>query len=103
MDPVLTESLVLSADVTVAGNITSYTLKSLVGNTKYDTWIEVSTIKGSKKGFNHSFTTQKHGKYPFLESLKSLVGDTEYVIGWGRASTIKGSAEGANHTHYITT
>lgn len=94
----LTESLVLSADVTVAGNITSYTLKSLVGDTKYDTWIEVSTIKGSKKGFNHSFTTQKHGKYPFLESVKSPVGDTEYVIGWGRLPLMAPQREQIIHT-----
>lgn len=47
-------------NVTVPGNITSYTLQSLVGDTKYDTWIRASTIKGSTKGFNHSFTTQKY-------------------------------------------
>ncbi|XP_044029099.1 interleukin-6 receptor subunit beta isoform X7 [Siniperca chuatsi] len=49
-------------DVTVPGNTTSYTLKSLSGNTKYDTWIRASTIRGSAKGFNHSFTTLKYGE-----------------------------------------
>ncbi|XP_070780772.1 interleukin-6 receptor subunit beta isoform X2 [Enoplosus armatus] len=47
-------------DVTVPGNITSYTLTSLTGNTKYDVWITASTIRGSAKGFNHSFTTPKY-------------------------------------------
>ncbi|XP_076614162.1 interleukin-6 receptor subunit beta [Chaetodon auriga] len=45
---------------TVPANVTSYTLKSLLGNTKYDTWIRVSTIQGSARGFNHSFTTLKY-------------------------------------------
>lgn len=51
------------ADITVPANITSYTLRSLSGNTKYDTWIVASTIKGSARGFNHSFTTQKYGEH----------------------------------------
>lgn len=51
------------AGVTVPGNVTSYTLKSLVADTKYDTWVTVSTIKGSKIGITHSFFTQKYGKY----------------------------------------
>lgn len=46
--------------ITVPGNTTSYTLKSLSGNTKYDTWIKASTIRGSTNGFNHSFTTLKY-------------------------------------------
>uniref|UniRef100_A0A3Q3IHZ7 Fibronectin type-III domain-containing protein n=1 Tax=Monopterus albus TaxID=43700 RepID=A0A3Q3IHZ7_MONAL len=48
--------------VTVPGNTTSYTLTSLSRGTKYDTWIRASTIGGSKKGFNHSFTTPKYDK-----------------------------------------
>lgn len=51
------------ADITVPANITSYTLRSLSGNTKYDTWIIASTIGGSARGFNHTFTTQKYGEY----------------------------------------
>lgn len=39
---------------------------SLSANTKYDTWIVVSTIKGSVKGPVHSFTTQKYGKCNFF-------------------------------------
>lgn len=50
------------ADKTVPGNVTSYTLKLLSGNTKYDTWIKVSTIRGSTYGFKHSFTTLKYGE-----------------------------------------
>ncbi|XP_070706355.1 interleukin-6 receptor subunit beta isoform X2 [Pempheris klunzingeri] len=46
--------------ITVPANTTSYTLKSLSGNTKYDTWIRASTIQGSALGFNHSFTTLKY-------------------------------------------
>nr|XP_046231089.1 interleukin-6 receptor subunit beta isoform X2 [Scatophagus argus] len=47
-------------EITVPANTTSYTLKSLSGNTKYDTWIRASTIRGSARGFNHSFTTLKY-------------------------------------------
>uniref|UniRef100_A0A3Q3VWU5 Fibronectin type-III domain-containing protein n=1 Tax=Mola mola TaxID=94237 RepID=A0A3Q3VWU5_MOLML len=47
-------------NITVPGNITSYTLTSLSRNTKYDTWVVASTIRGSARGFNHSFTTQKY-------------------------------------------
>lgn len=50
-------------DITVPANVTSYTLRSLAGNTKYDTWIVAATIKGSARGFNHSFTTQKYGEH----------------------------------------
>ncbi|XP_027132382.1 interleukin-6 receptor subunit beta [Larimichthys crocea] len=46
--------------ITVPANVTSYTLRSLAQNTKYDTWIQVSTIKGSTKGINHTFTTLKY-------------------------------------------
>ncbi|XP_040013305.1 interleukin-6 receptor subunit beta isoform X2 [Xiphias gladius] len=54
--------------VRVPANTTSYTLKSLSGNTKYDTWINASTIQGSKSGFNHSFTTLKYapGEIEFI-------------------------------------
>uniref|UniRef100_A0A673ACK2 Fibronectin type-III domain-containing protein n=1 Tax=Sphaeramia orbicularis TaxID=375764 RepID=A0A673ACK2_9TELE len=45
---------------TVPGNITSYTLKSLSRNTRYDVWITASTINGSVDGFNHSFHTLKY-------------------------------------------
>ncbi|KAA8584712.1 hypothetical protein FQN60_008497 [Etheostoma spectabile] len=44
-------------EITVPANTTSYTLESLSGNTKYDTWIKASTIGGSVTSFNHSFTT----------------------------------------------
>ncbi|KAF3702414.1 Interleukin-6 receptor subunit beta [Channa argus] len=47
-------------DVTVAANATSVTLTSLSRDTKYDTWIKASTIRGSALGFNHSFTTLKY-------------------------------------------
>lgn len=46
--------------VTVPANTTSYTLTSLSHNTKYDTWIKVSTVAGSVNGPNHSFTTLKY-------------------------------------------
>ncbi|XP_061836657.2 interleukin-6 receptor subunit beta [Nerophis lumbriciformis] len=47
-------------EITVPANITSYVLTSLTGNTKYDTWIRASTIRGSANGTNHSFTTLKY-------------------------------------------
>ncbi|XP_072227402.1 interleukin-6 receptor subunit beta isoform X1 [Leuresthes tenuis] len=46
--------------VTVPANTTSCFLKSLSANTRYDVWIEASTIRGSAKGSNHSFTTLKY-------------------------------------------
>lgn len=46
--------------ITVPANTTSYTLTKLLGNTKYDISVMVSTIAGSKKGSNHSFTTLKY-------------------------------------------
>ncbi|KAM9338384.1 interleukin-6 receptor subunit beta [Symphorus nematophorus] len=46
--------------ITVPANTTSYTLRSLSRNTKYDVWISVSTIRGSARGSNHSFTTPKY-------------------------------------------
>ncbi|XP_040915604.1 interleukin-6 receptor subunit beta [Toxotes jaculatrix] len=46
--------------VVVPGNTTSFTLKSLSSNTKYDTWIRASTIRGSINGTSHSFTTLKY-------------------------------------------
>uniref|UniRef100_A0A8C3AUW8 Fibronectin type-III domain-containing protein n=1 Tax=Cyclopterus lumpus TaxID=8103 RepID=A0A8C3AUW8_CYCLU len=46
--------------ITVPADTTSYTLKSLTGNTKYDVWIIASTINGSTASFNHSFTTLKY-------------------------------------------
>uniref|UniRef100_A0A3Q1I5R0 Fibronectin type-III domain-containing protein n=1 Tax=Anabas testudineus TaxID=64144 RepID=A0A3Q1I5R0_ANATE len=47
-------------NITVPGNITSYTLTSLSSNTKYDVCIKASTVRGSANGFNHSFTTLKY-------------------------------------------
>uniref|UniRef100_A0A1A7XCK5 Interleukin 6 signal transducer n=1 Tax=Iconisemion striatum TaxID=60296 RepID=A0A1A7XCK5_9TELE len=46
--------------ITVPPNSTSYTLKSLLGDTKYDVWIRASTIRGSKNSSSHSFTTLKY-------------------------------------------
>ncbi|KAM4532009.1 interleukin-6 receptor subunit beta isoform 2-T4 [Fundulus diaphanus] len=46
--------------INVPGNITSYDLTNLSGNTKYDVWITASTIAGSKEGIHHSFTTLKY-------------------------------------------
>lgn len=46
--------------VTLPADATSYTLTSLTGNTKYDTWIVASTVNGSTASFNHSFTTLKY-------------------------------------------
>uniref|UniRef100_A0AAQ4NQM3 Interleukin 6 signal transducer n=1 Tax=Gasterosteus aculeatus aculeatus TaxID=481459 RepID=A0AAQ4NQM3_GASAC len=43
--------------ITVPAKTTSYTLKSLERNTKYDTCIKASTINGSTISSNHSFTT----------------------------------------------
>ncbi|XP_033951974.1 interleukin-6 receptor subunit beta isoform X1 [Pseudochaenichthys georgianus] len=47
-------------EVTVPGNTVSYTLKSLSSNTKYDTWINASTVRGSAQSSTHSFTTLKY-------------------------------------------
>ncbi|TDH01717.1 hypothetical protein EPR50_G00165540 [Perca flavescens] len=49
-------------NITVPANTASYTLTSLSGNTKYDTWIKASTIGGSKISFNHSFTTLRYAQ-----------------------------------------
>uniref|UniRef100_A0A3B4ZST1 Interleukin-6 receptor subunit beta-like n=1 Tax=Stegastes partitus TaxID=144197 RepID=A0A3B4ZST1_9TELE len=46
--------------ITVPANTTSYTLTSLSANTKYDTFISASTIRGSTNGTNHSFITLKY-------------------------------------------
>ncbi|XP_013858229.1 interleukin-6 receptor subunit beta isoform X2 [Austrofundulus limnaeus] len=46
--------------VKVPPNTTSYTLKPLLGNTKYDVWIQASTISGSANSSHHSFTTLKY-------------------------------------------
>ncbi|XP_061555120.1 interleukin-6 receptor subunit beta [Phycodurus eques] len=46
--------------ITVPASVTSYVLTSLSANTKYDTWIRASTIRGSTDGTNHSFTTLKY-------------------------------------------
>lgn len=70
-DPVLTYR-VDAADVTVPGNVTSHTLESLLADTKYDTWVKVSTIKGSKIGITHSFITQKYGKYILVFSCQTV-------------------------------
>ncbi|KAL7376916.1 hypothetical protein ABVT39_018365 [Epinephelus coioides] len=47
-------------EITVPANTTSYTVRSLSGNTKYDTWLRASTIQGSAIGINHSFYTLKY-------------------------------------------
>ncbi|XP_074474094.1 interleukin-6 receptor subunit beta isoform X1 [Sebastes fasciatus] len=47
-------------EIIVPGNAMSYTLKSLTGNTKYDTWIRASTVRGSTNSSSHSFTTLKY-------------------------------------------
>uniref|UniRef100_A0A8D3AG60 Fibronectin type-III domain-containing protein n=1 Tax=Scophthalmus maximus TaxID=52904 RepID=A0A8D3AG60_SCOMX len=54
--------------VVVPPNVSSYTLTSLLGNTKYDVWISAATVGGSSKGFNHSFTTLKYapGEIEFI-------------------------------------
>ncbi|KAM8828071.1 interleukin-6 receptor subunit beta isoform 2-T2 [Spinachia spinachia] len=44
-------------EITVPADSTSCTLKSLRRNTKYDTWIQASTINGSTNSSKHSFTT----------------------------------------------
>ncbi|XP_031731602.1 interleukin-6 receptor subunit beta [Anarrhichthys ocellatus] len=46
--------------ITMPADTTSYTLTSLTGDTKYDTWIKVSTINGSATSICHSFTTLKY-------------------------------------------
>uniref|UniRef100_A0A1A8LW11 Interleukin 6 signal transducer n=1 Tax=Nothobranchius pienaari TaxID=704102 RepID=A0A1A8LW11_9TELE len=46
--------------ITLPPNSTSYTLKPLLGDTKYDVWIKASTIRGSKNSSSHSFTTLKY-------------------------------------------
>ncbi|KAK2818762.1 hypothetical protein Q5P01_024323 [Channa striata] len=46
--------------ITVPANTTTYTLTSLSRDTKYDTWINASNIRGSARGSNHSFTTLKY-------------------------------------------
>ncbi|XP_042364875.1 interleukin-6 receptor subunit beta isoform X2 [Plectropomus leopardus] len=49
-------------EVTVPGNSTSCTLRSLTGNTKYDAQIRASTIQGSTFSSNHSFFTLKYAQ-----------------------------------------
>ncbi|XP_076019899.1 interleukin-6 receptor subunit beta [Genypterus blacodes] len=46
--------------ITVPANTSSYLLKSLSSDTKYDTWIRASTVKGSASGNNHTFSTLKY-------------------------------------------
>ncbi|XP_022600133.1 interleukin-6 receptor subunit beta isoform X1 [Seriola dumerili] len=46
--------------VLVPGNITSYTLTSLSGNTRYEMCVMASTIAGSATGICHAFTTPKY-------------------------------------------
>ncbi|KAM7369448.1 hypothetical protein PAMP_013715 [Pampus punctatissimus] len=46
--------------IPVSSNTTSYTLTSLYSNTKYDIWIKASTVKGSRDGTRHSFTTLRY-------------------------------------------
>ncbi|XP_072310111.1 interleukin-6 receptor subunit beta [Eucyclogobius newberryi] len=46
--------------ITVPSDTFSYTLKSLVRNQRYDTWISVSNVMGSHRGVKHSFTTLKY-------------------------------------------
>nr|XP_061800433.1 interleukin-6 receptor subunit beta-like [Nerophis lumbriciformis] len=46
--------------ITVPASVNSYVLTSLTANTKYDTWIRVSTSRGSYNGTSHSFTTLKY-------------------------------------------
>ncbi|KAM9841833.1 interleukin-6 receptor subunit beta isoform 2-T2 [Aulostomus maculatus] len=46
--------------ITVSGNTTSYKLKSLLRNTKYDAWVRAWTSRGYADGFNHTFTTLKY-------------------------------------------
>ncbi|KAM3600235.1 uncharacterized protein V6R79_019818 [Siganus canaliculatus] len=47
-------------EITVSANTTSYVLRTLLGNTKYDVWITASTVRGSARGQSHSFTTAKY-------------------------------------------
>ncbi|KAJ0012737.1 hypothetical protein NQD34_017071 [Periophthalmus magnuspinnatus] len=46
--------------ITVSRDTLSYTLKPLTRNTRYDTWIRVSNVKGFADGNNHTFTTVKY-------------------------------------------
>lgn len=48
--------------VVVPSNTTTYTLTSLIGNTKYDVWVTATTTVGSTEGNSHSFTTLKYGE-----------------------------------------
>ncbi|GAA6227209.1 interleukin-6 receptor subunit beta isoform X1 [Lates japonicus] len=48
--------------ITVPANTTSYTLRSLSGNTNYAISIKASTKGGSVTGINHSFTTLKYAQ-----------------------------------------
>ncbi|XP_041825436.1 interleukin-6 receptor subunit beta isoform X2 [Melanotaenia boesemani] len=54
--------------VTVPGNTTSYTLTQLLHNTRYDVWMQASTVRGpSRNGTVHSFTTTRY------ESMAAIV------------------------------
>ncbi|XP_077478141.1 interleukin-6 receptor subunit beta [Stigmatopora argus] len=46
--------------ITVPASVNSYVLDSLTANTKYDTWIQISTRVGSYNGTSLSFSTQKY-------------------------------------------
>ncbi|XP_047425009.1 interleukin-6 receptor subunit beta isoform X2 [Mugil cephalus] len=48
--------------ITVPFNTTSYTLKSLSRNTKYEVVIRASTIGGSTNGSSHTFTTMTYAQ-----------------------------------------
>ncbi|XP_034047396.1 interleukin-6 receptor subunit beta isoform X2 [Thalassophryne amazonica] len=50
---------------TVPAKTYSYTLKQLLSNTKYETWIKASTIAGSAIGPKHSFSTVKYAPGEF--------------------------------------
>ncbi|KAM9821019.1 interleukin-6 receptor subunit beta [Neosynchiropus ocellatus] len=54
------ETEIETHNITVPWNVTAYTLKSLLGNTKYNVKIRASTVKGSVDGMNYAFTTSKY-------------------------------------------
>ncbi|CAN9504688.1 unnamed protein product [Ophioblennius macclurei] len=46
--------------ISMPGTATTYRLRSLSANTKYDVWIQASTAAGSKNGSKSYFTTHKY-------------------------------------------
>ncbi|XP_077593278.1 interleukin-6 receptor subunit beta isoform X2 [Stigmatopora nigra] len=66
--------------ITVPASVNSYMLDSLTANTKYDTWIQISTRVGSFNGTSHSFTTQKYASGEIEMTVVGVCGGFLFVF-----------------------